>query len=1826
MATKGEEDAEPLLPSSSVDPNWERAVVVSRVELEVAAGGVAEEGAHLAALPLEERCGDDCKFILPTYIGEQESRAQIHLYQLAVWAHGLGRILVLPSVKHSRYSACYSQPFEFYYEPDTLARLGLPTVSKAEYLAWTKARASRPPTAQLVRVRNPTIKGVRIPHPSPMVWNDATVPDYPRASTCLSAGLDFSGFHPVSFYGTGWNAIPPPGELDFLASVWSTLRTPIGAISPSSSLPQVLYFHMEGQHSPSFTPADLVALSPSTPLAHPFSIFPYSQPLVSLASAMTSHLSPYIAVQWRTEEVDPSHLVPCGRTLMSLLAAAKRTDPALSAVYLATDYPFDSLRDTSISSEAHSQSYKIPKAAHVAMKTFRSEWEAEVDKGGLPRITTWDEEEKYLEVPEESKVLFGTGEHLRDTDIALLGMVDKMVATQAELFFAGEEHKCGKLSSYMKAIADVREEVVAEGKSSIGTPGEHGTHGGDLEMSPFSELNDNKKLDPNSPEFDVREWVSSLLNITSRDPERFPTRSAGVSFSSLNVYGFGSSTDYQKTVGNAPLGWFGAAARLVGPGAPLQKIRILRDFEGLVESGEMLIVLGRPGSGCSTLLKTIAGETHGFYLEEGSNLQYQGIPMETMQHDFRGEVIYNAETDVHFPNLTVGETLSFAARARAPRNRLPGVTRAQFAEHIRDVVMTIYGLSHKVNTKVGNDFIRGVSGGERKRVSIAECTLSFSPLQCWDNSTRGLDSANALEFVKSLRLMTQSAGSTAAVAIYQSSQSAYDVFDKVIVLYEGYEIYFGRCGDAKEFFTSRGYICPARQTTADFLTSLTNPAERVIAPGWESKEFSKVWKESPERAQLLEDIKAYEARYPLGGATLEQFRKSRKAAQAKGMSIKDPYTLSIPQQIELCMVRGFQRLKADQANMWITILGNFFMALIVASVVEKHQRFALYHPFAEALSSMLCDMPTKILVAITFNLALYFMTNLRREPGPFFFFLLMSFGATLTMSSIFRTMAATSRTLQGALAPAAVFSLVTYTGFALPVTSMHGWSRWMNYLDAFEALMVNEFHDRTFPCTSFVPTGAGYENVTGTERSCSVVGSVAGSSVVNGDDYINQSFQYFHSIAFWVGFTVIYLVATEYISAQRSKGEVLVFRRGHGAKRQEEDEEAGAARVQTRRDNADPNEKINIHRQTATFSWEDVCYDIKIKGEGRRILSNVDGWVKPGTLTALMGATGAGKTTLLDVLANRVTMGIITGSIFVDGEHRDKSFQRKQDLHLETATVRESLNFSALCRQPKATSKADKLAYVEEVIKILEMEDYADAVVGVPGEGLNVEQRKRLTIGVELAAKPDLLLFLDEPSSGLDSQTAWSMVRLCRKLANSGQAILCTIHQPSAILMAEFDRLLFLARGGRTVYFGDIGPNCGTLVNYFERNGAEPCDPEANPAEWMLAVIGAAPGSHTTIDWHETWRKSDEYGKVHTQLAEIKAHKGPGEKVEADPTDPESGSDEFAMPFAHQLWYCFWRVWAQYWRTPSYLYAKTALCTIASIFVGFSFYMESGTSQGLQNQMFSIFMLLTIFGSLCQQLMPLFVSQRALYEARERPSKTYSWVAFITSQILVEIPWQTLMAVITFFCWYYPIGLYRNASLDHAVTERGGLMFLFVWSFYLFTSTFAQMCIAAIEVAEVGGTLANFAFSLTLIFCGVLATPSQFPHFWIFLYRVSPFTYIVAGMLTTGVSGAILHCDDVSLTHLVPPAGETCQSYLAPYISANGGSLYGDALSTTSCEFCTASTGDAYLAQLGMSFDTAWRNWGLMWAYIVFNIAGAVFLYWLARVPKKSGAKVIKKE
>ncbi|ANB15900.1 ATP-binding cassette multidrug transporter PDR5 [Sugiyamaella lignohabitans] len=1419
-------------------------------------------------------------------------------------------------------------------------------------------------------------------------------------------------------------------------------------------------------------------------------------------------------------------------------------------------------------------------------------------------------------------------------------------------------------------------------------------------VNPFDAGAEDSELDPNSDHFNSVAWAKNMYQIFQSDPDRYKQRELGFAYKDLHAYGYGTDADFQATVYNT----FLKAGTFVYNAATGFRNRvhvdILQSMDGLVLPSEMVVVLGRPGAGCSTFLKTVAQQTYGFHIDDTSIINYNGISPQDIKTNFRGDVIYSAESETHFPHLTVGQTLLFAAKMRTPHNRIPGVSRLDHATHMRDMVMATFGLSHTVDTKVGSDLVRGVSGGERKRVSIAEVALSGAPLQCWDNSTRGLDSATALEFIRSLKTSATIFKNTSLVAVYQSSEEMYDLFDKVILLYEGHQIFFGKREHAKQFFYDMGFDSKPRQPTPDFLTSLTSPSERIVRPGFENKvprtpaEFGARWRASNLYAELRNEIDEYIRENPEHGENYEAFKESHTASQAKRLPHRSPYTVSFGDQIKYLIGRGYERIMGDFSMQFTTIFGNTSMGLIMSSmfynlpsdtssfyrrssllffailfnafasfleifslfearpIVEKHKQFALYHPAADALASILTEFPSKVLVAIAFNLVIYFMSNLRRTPGHFFTFLVVGFSTTISMSHLFRTVGSLSTSLQEAMIPATILlmALVIYTGFVIPTDYMHGWARWLNYINpvgyGFEALMANEFSGKNYTCDVFVPTGPTYTDLEPKGFVCSGAGSVPGEKFINGDAYIETSFKYFRShlwrnfgivLAFSAFFLFTYLLGVWVNPGMRSKGELLVFQRSTLKKLKKErkvriaqssDEESGRSAVAKEsfltegEESAasSNNSAINAAVETSNdiFYWKDVCYDIKIKGKERRILDHVDGWVKPGTLTALMGASGAGKTTLLDTLANRVTMGVVTGEMFVNGNPRDESFQRstgyaqQQDLHLETATVREALEFSAILRQPKEVPREEKIAYVDVVLKILEMEDYADAVVGVPGEGLNVEQRKRLTIGVELAAKPKLLLFLDEPTSGLDSQTAWSVCQLMKKLSNAGQAILCTIHQPSAMLLQEFDRLLFLARGGKTVYFGEIGENSKTLTGYFERNGADPCPPEANPAEWMLHVIGAAPGSVANADYSEIWNASPERAAIREEIERMKSDFGVQENAMSLPSQH---TGEFASGLWLQYRVVTKRVLEQYWRTPSYIWSKLGLAIFSALFNGFSFFKAGNTLQGMQNLMFSCFMFLMIFNSGIQQMIPFWVKQRDLYEARERPAKIFSWKAFVAAQVTAEVPWQILAGTISFFCWYYPIGFYRNAAYTDAVHSRGASMYIYVVGFFIYISTMGQMCIAGVDLGETAANIGSLLFTMCLIFSGVLSSKSTL-NFWIYQYYVNPLQFLISGMLAIGIGKSPVRCAENEYVLVDAPQGQTCGSYLADYQSAAGGYI-NNPNDTVGCQFCSIASTDAYLASVDIEFGQRWRNFGIFFSFIAFNVIMTFFFYWLARVPKR---------
>jgi len=249
--------------------------------------------------------------------------------------------------------------------------------------------------------------------------------------------------------------------------------------------------------------------------------------------------------------------------------------------------------------------------------------------------------------------------------------------------------------------------------------------------------------------------------------------------------------------------------------------------------------------------------------------------------------------------------------------------------------------------------------------------------------------------------------------------------------------------------------------------------------------------------------------------------------------------------------------------------------------------------------------------------------------------------------------------------------------------------------------------------------------------------------------------------------------------------------------------------------------------------------------------------------------------------------------------------------------------------------------------------------------------------------------------------------------------------------------------------------------------------------------------------------------------------------------------------------------------------------------------------------------------------MPLFVTQRSLYEVRERPSKSYSWLAFLTANIVVEIPYQIVLGLFVYATYYYAVNGIQSS-------ESQGLVLLFCVQFFIYASTFAHLCIAAMPDAETAGSVATLLFSMTLIFNGVMQSPSALPGFWIFMYRVSPLTYWVGGIAGTELHARTIECSAAEASTFNPPAGQTCGQYMQAYISAlppSGAGTLQNPDATQDCRYCQLSNADQFLAGSNIYYTERWRNFGLLWVYIFFNIFGAVFLYYFFRVRKSSGKK-----
>ncbi|KAL3478070.1 ABC-2 type transporter-domain-containing protein [Aspergillus californicus] len=1357
------------------------------------------------------------------------------------------------------------------------------------------------------------------------------------------------------------------------------------------------------------------------------------------------------------------------------------------------------------------------------------------------------------------------------------------------------------------------------------------------------------------------------------------TRHHGVVWRNLVVKGVGIGASLQPTNVDIFLGLPRLIKGLLTRGrkgttdrhAPLRTI--LDDFTGCVRPGEMLLVLGRPGSGCSTFLKCIGNQRSGYKSVEG-DIFYGGTDADTMADKYRSEVLYNPEEDLHYATLTVRETLMFALKTRTPEkaSRLPGETRNDYQETFLSTIAKLFWIEHCLGTKVGGEIVRGVSGGEKKRVSIGEALVTKASTQCWDNSTRGLDASTASEYVQSLRSLTNMANASTLVALYQASENLYKQFDKVILIEDGKCAYFGRAENARAYFERLGFESPPRWTTPDFLTSVSDPHARRVKEGWEDRiprsaeDFQRAYRNSDAHKEAVKDLDDFQDE-------VKAHEDEREEARQKAP--KKNYTVPFHRQILILTERQFRIMNGDRQ----TLIGKWailtFQALIIGSlfynlqptsggtftrggvmffvllfnallalaeltdvfthrpVMLKHKSFSFYRPSAYALAQVVVDVPIIFVQVTLFELIVYFMSNLARTPSQFFINFLFIFTLTMTMYSFFRAVGSFCGSLDVAtrLTGVAIQALVVYTGYLIPPWKMHPWLKWLIWINpvqyAFEGVMSNEFYNLDIQCISpnIVPDGP---NAQAGHQSCSIQGSTLDQLTVQGSNYIQSAFTYSRShlwrnfgiiIAWFIFFVTITMLGMELQKPNKGGSSVTVYKRGEEPKEVTEavqhkeiphDEEAASTgNTSNGTNNADLDEsggKVEgIARSTSVFTFQNVNYTIPVGGGQRQLLRDVQGYVRPGRLTALVGASGAGKTTLLNALAQRLDFGVVSGTFLVDGKPLPRSFQRatgfaeQQDIHEPTATVRESLRFSALLRQPKEVPIEEKYDYCEKIIDLLEMRSIAGATVGAGGTGLNQEQRKRLTIAVELASKPSLLLFLDEPTSGLDSLAAFNIVRFLRRLADAGQAILCTIHQPSAVLFEMFDDLILLQSGGRAVYNGELGPDSSKLIDFFEQNGGKKCPKDANPAEYMLEVIGAGNPEYRGQDWGDVWASSQECKRLSDDIKSIVETRRNKEQEQNRDDDRE-----FAMPIWTQVVTVTKRSFTAYWRTPEYNIGKFALHIFTGLFNTFTFWHLGNSYIDMQSRLFSVFMTLTICPPLIQQLQPRFLHFRGLYESREANSKIYSWIAFVTSAILPELPYSIFAGSIYFNCWYWGIWFPRDSF-------SSGFTWMILMLFELYYVGFGQFIASFSPNELLASLLVPCFFTFIVAFCGVVVPYTALPTFWqSWMYWLTPFHYLLEAFLGVLVHQIPMECVEREEAFFsLPPGESSCQAYAGTFVEQASG--YVRDSGNGMCAYCLYEDGDQYATSFNVYYSNKWRDYGIFWAFVMFNFIAVFFFSWL---------------
>uniref|UniRef100_A0A8R7QPP8 ABC transporter domain-containing protein n=1 Tax=Triticum urartu TaxID=4572 RepID=A0A8R7QPP8_TRIUA len=531
------------------------------------------------------------------------------------------------------------------------------------------------------------------------------------------------------------------------------------------------------------------------------------------------------------------------------------------------------------------------------------------------------------------------------------------------------------------------------------------------------------------------------------------------------------------------------------------------------------------------------------------------------------------------------------------------------------------------------------------------------------------------------------------------------------------------------------------------------------------------------------------------------------------------------------------------------------------------------------------------------------------------------------------------------------------------------------------------------------------------------------------------------------------------------------------------------------------------------FTSAFIFQENKARGETKdrlEILKGVSGCFRPGVLTALMGISGAGKTTLMDVLAGRITGGYREGTITISGyQKKQETFCRifgyceQSDIQSPHLTVLESLLFSAWLRLPSEIDSLTRRIFVEDMLELLDLTSLGGAQVGHPGGyGLSSEQRKRLTIAVELVANPSII-FMDEPTSGLDARAAAIVMRTVRNLVDTGKTVACTIHQPSIDIFETFDELFLLNQGGEEIYVGPLGEKSLNMITYFEGIGINRIQEGYNPATWMLEVTSTVQEQMLGINLSVIFKQSELYQKNKALIKELSM-------------PPPSSTDlhfsnKYSQSLVKQCLICLWKQNLSYWRNIHYTGSRYCITIIIALLFGTVFWdlgMKRARRQDLFNSMGSMYAAILMIGiSNASGVQPVIAMERIVFY-KERASRMYSSLPYTFAQVVIELPYIFVQTLI------YGVLVYAMIGFEWTATKFFWYLFFMYFTFLYFTF-FGMMAAGLSPSGGIAAIISSASYGLWNLFSGFLIPVYRIPIWWSWYYWICPVAWTLYGLVAS---------------------------------------------------------------------------------------------------------------